>query len=125
MNNLNQVALHGRLTRDSELKKTNSGFSILKFAIANNYSKKNGDKYEDEANFFDCVLLGKRAEKLAQYLQKGKQVILGGELRQERWSDADGTKRSKVVIIVNHIEMLGGNSEQSSNTGQFDEDIPF
>ena len=81
MTNLNQVSLVGRLTRDSELKVTNSGVAVLKFTIANNYSTKVNGTWEEKANFLDCVMFGKAANTMSSYLKKGTQVTLGGELR--------------------------------------------
>lgn len=116
MKNINTVTLVGRLTRDSELKQTSAGFSILGFSIANNYSKKAGDSWEDQANFFNCKMFGKRAESLAQYMTKGQQVAVSGELRQERW-EQEGQTRSSVVIIVHDVELIGGKDGNK--------DIPF
>jgi len=130
-NDINSVIVTGRLTRDAEIRYSNNGFAISKFSIASNYSKKVGDNWETEANFFDAVLLGKRAESLNQYLTKGTQLIIKGEVRQNRW-EQDGQKRSKVELIANDIQLLGGKqaggnpqgSQGNSNAG-FKDDIPF
>jgi len=66
MADLNRVTLIGRLTRDSELKSLASGQSVCKFSIAVNRLRKNGDQWEDEPNFFDVTLWGKRGEALHQ-----------------------------------------------------------
>ena len=141
MADINQVILIGRLTRDVELKYTNSGFAIANLSLAVNRRVKKDDSWQDEGNFFNCVLIGKRAEALAQYLVKGKQVGIQGELRQNRW-EQDGQPRSRVEIFINDIQLLGGRgSEQSvrsagEQAGQysspeiptaddFDDDIPF
>jgi single-strand DNA-binding protein len=107
MTDLNQVTLIGRLTRDSELKYTAGGVAVCKFSIAVNRSRKVNDRWEDEANFFDVVLFGKQGEVLNQYLLKGKQVGIDGELRQERW-EKDGQNRSRVEIAANSVQLLGG-----------------
>ncbi|MBN2655684.1 MAG: single-stranded DNA-binding protein [Spirochaetales bacterium] len=111
---INRVILVGRLTREAELSYTTSGFALTKFSIAINRRKKQGDQWVDEANYFDCVLWGKRGESLNQYLQRGQQVAVEGELRQERW-EQDGMKRSKVSVEVTNIQLLGGKSEGSSS----------
>jgi len=105
---INHVVLVGRLTRDAELKSIASGQAVCKFSIAVNRSKKNGEQWEDEPNFFDVVLWGRRGEVLHQYLNKGKMVGVDGELRQDRWQQ-DGQNRSKVEIVANNIQLLGGN----------------
>ena len=132
---INRVNIIGRLTRDAELSYTNTGFALTKFSIAVNRTKKEGDQWVDRGNFFDVVLWGKRGEALNQYLLKGQQVAIEGELQQDRW-EKDGNKRSKVVIECTNIQLLGGkkdsgNSQSSQsvqeaqNNGSFEDDIPF
>jgi single-strand DNA-binding protein len=107
MIDINHVVLLGRLTRDAELKILSNGQAVCKFSIAVNRRKKNGDQWEDEASFFDIVLWGRSGETLNQYLVKGKQVAIDGELRQDRWTQ-DGQNRSKVEIVANNLQLLGG-----------------
>jgi single-strand DNA-binding protein len=113
MADINHVVLIGRLTRDAELKSMPSGQAVCKFSIAVNRRKKNGDQWEDEASFFDIVVWGKQGETLHQYLVKGKMVGIEGELRQDRWQQ-DGQNRSKVEIVSNYVQLLGGNPGGSS-----------
>jgi len=113
MTDLNHVMLIGRLTRDAELKYTSGGFAISNFSIAVTRRRKNGEQWVEEANFFDITLYGKSAENLKQYLIKGKQVAVDGELRQDRW-EQDGQPRSRVVIAANNIQLLGGGSASSA-----------
>ncbi|MBN2553619.1 MAG: single-stranded DNA-binding protein [Spirochaetales bacterium] len=141
MADINEVVLVGRLTRDVELKYTNTGFAIANLSLAVNRRVKKDDTWQDEGNFFNCVLIGKRAEALAQYLVKGKQIGIQGELRQDRW-EQDGQPRSRVEIFVNNIQLLGSRGadqgtrsapsrqEQYSapdipQADDFDDDIPF
>ncbi|GHU11713.1 single-stranded DNA-binding protein [Spirochaetia bacterium] len=107
MADINHVVLVGRLTRDAELKYTANGQAVSKFSIAVNRSVKKGDQWESEPSFFDITLWGKRAESLNQYLVKGKQISVNGELRQDRW-EQDGKNRSKVEVIASNINLLGG-----------------
>jgi len=147
-NDINQVTLIGRLTRDAELKHTQSGTAVCKFAIAVNRSRKNGDQWQDEAHFFDIVVWGRQGEAVHQYLTKGKQIGVLGELRQNRWQDNSGNNRSKVEIHADNLQLLGGrdgnsggNHSSPGNTykrasgssdddwgigpDQFEDDIPF
>jgi len=124
MADINHVVLVGRLTRDAELKYTSGGQAVCKFSVAINRRRKNGEQWEDEPNYFDVVLWGRQGESLNQYLLKGKSVGVEGELRQDRWQQ-DGQNRSKVEIVANNIQLLGGapsgssqNSGQSSGSGQ-------
>lgn len=107
MADINRVILVGRLTRDAELKYTSGGSPVAKFGIAINRRRKVGDQWEEEANFFDVVVWGRVAEALNQYLVRGKQVGIEGELRQDRW-EQDGQKRSRVEIVASNIMLLGG-----------------
>lgn len=116
MTDLNHVTLIGRLTRDAELKYTQNGFAISNFSVAVNRRRKNGEQWVEEAHFFDITLYGKSAESLKQYLIKGKQIAVDGELRQDRW-EQDGQQRSKVVIAANNVQLLGGGSP--SNSGSY------
>jgi single-strand DNA-binding protein len=112
---LNHVVLIGRLTRDAELKYTANGQAVCKFSIAVNRRRKNGDQWEDEANFFDVVVWGRQGESLNQYLVKGKMVGVDGELRQDRWQQ-DGQNRSKVEIVAAYLQLLGGNPGGANGT---------
>ena len=140
MADINHVVLVGRLTRDAELKYTNSGLQICKFSLAINRRRKNGDQWVDEANFFDCTMMGRSAEAIHRYLVKGKQIGVDGELRQNRW-EQDGQPRSKVEIFANNVQLLGGPGGQSDRAagpsrgesqgpagdigGSFEDDVPF
>ena len=141
MADINHVVLVGRLTRDAELKYTNSGYPIGKFSIAVNTRRKKNEEWIDEANFFDVVLLGKIAESLSQYLVKGKQVGVEGQLKQNRW-EQDGQPRSKVEVLSSNIQLLGAKMQtQTQESGftpepspvaseepkedDFEDDIPF
>ncbi len=116
-NDINSVALVGRLVRDAELKYTNSGTAVCKFAIAVNRSRKSGDGWEEEAHFFDIVLWGRQGEAIQKYLGKGKQVAVQGELRQSRW-EQNGQTRSRVEVHAQNVQLLGG-SPGSSGGGSY------
>jgi single-strand DNA-binding protein len=116
MADINHVVLVGRLTRDAELKYTANGQAVCKFSIAVNRRRKNGDNWEDEPSFFDIVLWGRSGEALNQYLLKGKAIGVEGELRQDRWQQ-DGQNRSKVEVVANNIQLLGGPGGGSGGGG--------
>ena len=113
MADINHVVLVGRLTRDAELKYTAGGQAVCKFSIAVNRRRKQGDSWIDEPNFFDIVVWGRQGETLNQYLVKGKQVGIDGELRQDRW-EQDGQNRSRVEVVVNNLQLLGGGATDNS-----------
>lgn len=114
MRDVNIVVLVGRLTRDAELKYTNSGQSICRFSLAVNRSRKQGDQWVEEASFFDVDYWGKGGEAVNQYLVKGKQVAVEGELRQDRW-EQDGQSRSKVIIAASNVQLLGSSGGGASS----------
>lgn len=119
---VNVVVLVGRLTRDAELRYTNSGTAICRFSLAVNRRKRSGDSWDTEANFFDVVLWGKQGEALQRYLEKGKQVSVAGELRQSRW-EQNGQNRSRVEVAATTLQLLGGGSG-GGNTGRRPDGAP-
>ena len=112
---LNIVALVGRLTRPCEMRYTNSGFAICSFSLAVNRRRKAQDgSWGDEVSFFECTYFGKAAEGVSQYLTKGQQVSVQGSLDQQTW-ETNGQKRSKVVVIVNSLSLLGSGNSNNQN----------
>jgi len=103
---INHVVLVGNLTRNAELKYTNSGIAISHFTLAVNQRRKKDDQWVDEASFFDVSFWGKSAEALNQYLVKGKQIGVEGSLRQDRW-EKDGQSRSRVEVVASNVMLLG------------------
>ncbi len=122
MRDINVVVLAGRLVRDAELRYTKSGAAVSGFSLAVNRSVKRGDKWEDEASFIDATMFGKRAESLQQYLTKGTQLIVSGELEQQRW-EQNGQNRSKVQVIVSDVQLVGGKRDKADDFE--DDEIPF
>jgi len=131
----NEVKIGGNLTRDAELKYTNSGKAIARFSIAHNSSYKKGETWEEEVSFFDVTVLGASAEK-AGGLTKGSRVNLSGKLKQERW-EKDGKTNSRVVIIAFTVEVMPRtdkpneappttpNAPEPPHTDDFADDVPF
>ena len=113
MTDINNVTLVGRLTKDADIRYTTGGTAVLNFSVAVNESRKQGEKWIEEASFFDVPLFGKMAETLKQYLTKGKQVAINGRLQQQRW-EQDGQPRSKVVVIANAVQLLGGKTDEQT-----------
>lgn len=123
-NDLNVVALTGRLTRDSELRYSNGGTAIAKFSIAVNRRAKGADgQWTDEASFFDCSYFGKGAEGVNQYLNRGTQVAINGSLVQSRW-EQDGQTRSKVEVMVSSLTLLGSPQGAQNQSGAYQRDNP-
>jgi single-strand DNA-binding protein len=117
-NDLNSVFLIGRLTRDPEFKIVNNS-SLVNFSLANNRVYVTNGAKKEEVNYFECVAWGKLADIIKQYATKGKQVMVEGRLRQESWDTPDGKKASKVRVVVNNLQLLGGGP--SSGQGSSDD----
>lgn len=135
MSNINTFCFSGNLTRDAELKSTNSGTSVLSLSIAVNERRKSGDDWEDHPNFFDLVMFGRRAESIAEWLTRGTKVMCSGRIRQERWKNENDENRSKVSFIVDEIEWVNQSRAESkpetvrdeaeSEPGLYQEEVPF
>lgn len=134
---INRVNISGNLTRDPELRATQSGAQILNFGVAVNDRAKNPQtgEWEDRPNFVDCVVFGRRAESLANLLSKGMKVAIEGKLRYSSWEMKDGQKRSKLEVVVDEIEFFAQKktqnppvqniTERDVESGLYDEEIPF
>ncbi|UPA12551.1 single-stranded DNA-binding protein [Borrelia venezuelensis] len=127
MADINSLTLSGRLTRDSEIAYTSSNIGILKFSLANNIKVKQNGEWRGNAQFFDCILFGRRAESLLPLLIKGKQVVINGILRNDSFvNELTGVKRSRNVILVDQLKLFASlNSYGKVIEEEFHEDIPF
>jgi single-strand DNA-binding protein len=120
MASYNRVIVVGNLTRDPELQYTGGGQAVCKFSIACNerYTDKSGQKVE-KVHFFDVTAWAKTAELVSQYLKKGRSALVEGKLAQDRWDDKDsGAKRSKVYIVAERVQFLGGKPEGEGAAGE-------
>lgn len=117
---MNHCYLSGNLTRDVELRSTQSGTQVLTFGIAVNDRKKDPSSGEwiDVPNFFDCTIFGKRADSLSRILHKGMKVAIEGKLRWSSYQDKSGQKRSKVEIIVDDIEFMSRQGDSKAQNSQ-------
>lgn len=126
MQDLNKVVLIGRLTKDAELKKMDSGSAKLDFSVAFNTTKKNGSEYVDESNFTNLTYWGKVAEAIAPMMKKGQQVAIEGHLKQDKW-EKDGQKHFELKVIPELVQIVGGRkkTEDGEAGTPFKENIPF
>ena len=133
---INRVIITGNLTRDPELRATQSGMQVLSLGVAVNDRRKNQatGEWEDVPNFVDCTMFGTRAEAVSRYLSKGTKVAIEGKLRYSSW-EKDGQRRSKLEVIVDEIEFMSRREQpaqaaapvqaQAEPLDVYDEDIPF
>lgn len=111
----NKVILMGNLTRDPEVRSVPSGQNVANFSLAVNRTWRNQDgETQEKVSYIDCVAWGKPGEIIAQYVQKGRPLLVSGRLDQRSW-EQDGQKRSKVEVIVEDFNFVsGGDGGQSS-----------
>jgi single-strand DNA-binding protein len=116
MASYNRVVLVGNLTRDVELRYTPAGTAVTDISIAVNERVKKNEQWVDEVHFFDITLWGRTAEVAGEYLSKGSSVLIEGRLKLDRW-EQDGQKRSKIKIVGDKMQMLGGRSSSGPSNG--------
>lgn len=130
-----RITMLGRLTQDPEVRATPSGTAVAGFSVAINrkYRKAETEETVEAVTFVAVRAFGKQAEHAGQYLQKGRQVLIDGELRQDEWNDKEsGEKRQRLYVVAQRIIYLGksnGNGHAQTagqdSPDQGDADIPF
>ncbi len=128
----NRVILLGNITREIELRYTQSETPVTDIGLAVNERRKNqSGQWVDDTVFVDITLWGRTAEVAAEYLGKGSPVLIEGRLRVESW-ESDGQKRSRLKVVGERMQMLPKAKDRSKAeepdavaAGASDEDIPF
>ena len=118
--NINRVVLTGNLTRDPELRSTNSGMSVCSLRIATNTRQKdpNGE-WTDRAHYFSVTVFGAQGENCARFLSKGRPVAIDGRLQWREWQDQNGNKRESIEIVAESVQFLGGRDDAMGNGNGF------
>lgn len=121
MASMNRVFLAGNITRDPEIRHTQSGTAVsdLGLAVSNNYKNKAGEQVESTC-FADVVVWGQQAEACQEYLSKGSPVIVEGQLQLDQWESEKGEKRSKLRVKANRIQFLGRPRNSGTQSGSPD-----
>lgn len=113
----NQVTLMGNLTRDPDLRQIPSGQSVCSFSLALNRSFKGSDgNWQEATDYVDVVAWGPLGERIAQYVTKGRPVLVSGRLQSRQW-EQDGQKRSKLEVVASDVTFLGGRGEGGNEGG--------
>lgn len=113
MVSFNRVVLAGNLTRDPELRFTGSGIPVCDFGVAvNRVRSKN-----EEVDFFDITAWRELGETIANYKKKGDPILIEGKLQYRTWEAQDGSKRSKVDVVADNVQFLGGRSDGEGGGG--------
>jgi single-strand DNA-binding protein len=105
--NFNRVVLAGNLTRDPELRFTNDGIPVCSFGLAVNRVRSRSE----EVDFFDISAWRELGETIANYKKKGDPILLEGRLQYRTWEAQDGSKRSKVDVVADNVQFLGGRAD--------------
>lgn len=114
---LNKVFIMGRLTRDPELRRTNSGTAVTSFTLAVDRDFKNADGTK-ETDFIDCVAWRSTAEFAAKYFTKGRMAVVEGKLQIRDWQDKDGNKRRNAEVIADNVYFGDSRSDNASGGHQ-------
>ena len=117
---LNQIAIQGRLVRDPELRRTNSGKAVTSVTLVCDRDFKNQQTGEKEVDFIECVAWGGTAEMVEKYFHKGQMAVATGRLQLRDWTDKNGQKRRTAEILVNNIYFCGSKesgTQASSGAG--------
>jgi len=114
---VNQVMLLGNLTRDPELRQTPSGQSVVSFSLALNraYKDQSGE-WQEATDYIDVVAWGPLAERVSQYLSKGRRALVQGRLQSRSW-EQDGQKRNKVEVLASDVTFLDGRGDSDGAGG--------
>lgn len=116
----NQVTLMGNLTRDPELRQIPSGQNVCSFSLALNRSYKGSDgEWQEAVDYVDVVAWGPLGERVAQYVTKGRPVLVSGRLQSRQW-EQDGQKRNKLEVIAQDVTFLGGRNDGGEGSGSYE-----
>ena len=115
---LNEVNLMGRLTKDPELRRTESGVAVTSFRIAVERDTKAKDAERPETDFFDCVAWRSTAEFIEKFFVKGRMIVVHGKLRQRGYTTKEGERRQTVEVKVANVYF--GDSKKSNESGDTD-----
>ncbi len=115
----NQVILMGNLTRDPELRQTPNGQSVCSFSLALNRSYKGSDgEWQEATDYVDIVAWGPLGERTAQYVTKGRPVLVNGRLQSRSW-EQEGQKRNKVEVVAQDVTFLGGRTDGEGGSSSY------
>lgn len=104
---LNQISVQGRIVRDPELRRTNSGKAVTSFTLACGRDFKNSQTGEKEVDFLDCVAWGGTGETVAKYFAKGQLAAVSGRLQIRQYTDKNGQNRRQAEILVSNVYFCG------------------
>ena len=114
---LNLIILMGRLTRDPELRHTQTGTAVASFSLAVDRDFRNRDSGEKGVDFIDVVAWRNTAEFVSKYFTKGRMAVVEGRLQMRDWTDKDGNKRTSAEVVADNVYF--GESKRDGETGGY------
>lgn len=116
---LNHITIMGRLTKDPELRRTQSGTSVTSFSLAvdRDFKSQSGEK---ETDFIECVAWKNTAEFVSKYFQKGRMAVVSGRLQLRDWTDKEGAKRRSAEIVADNVYFADSKQDQNQESRQDD-----
>lgn len=119
---LNRIILMGRLTRDPELRRTQSGTAVTSFSLAcdRDFKSQSGEK---ETDFIDIVAWRGTAEFVSKYFTKGRMAVVEGRLQIRDWTDRDGNKRRSAEVVADNVYF--GDSKRDGPAGDYGAPPPY
>lgn len=121
---MNKVILVGRLTRDPELRTTQSGVSVCSFTVAcDRRYQKQGE--ERQADFINCIAWRQQADFICKFFTKGMRIALDGSIQTRSWDDNDGNKKYATEVVVDHAEFAQSKNEGAGSYSAPSQAAPF
>ena len=121
MASLNKVMLIGNAGKDAELRYLSTGTPKSEFSLAVNNRRRNpAGEWEDQTEWFNIVIFGDQAERVSQYITKGKSLYVEGRLQTRNWDDDQGVKHYRTEVIVNTLQLLGSRDGGGGGGGRDD-----
>lgn len=121
---LNRITIMGRMTKDPELRRTNSGKAVTSFTLAVDRDFEKG-----KTDFIECVAWGNTAEFVSKYFSKGRMAVASGRLQLRDWTDKDGNKRKTAEVVADNVyfgdHKIANTEQQFAEVEEDDSDLPF
>ena len=121
---LNHITIMGRLTRDPEMRSTQSGVAVASFTLAVDRDFGGKDGAEKQTDFIDCTAWRHTAEFVSKYFSKGRMAVVSGRLQIDNYTDNDGNKRKAAKVIADNI-YFGDSKKDGATGGQSEEAASF
>lgn len=107
---INKMIVQGRLTKDAELRQTQSGVAVASFTVA--WSEKRGES--EQKLFLPCVAWRNTAEFVSKYFAKGQEIAVEGKLSSRKWQDKEGNNRETIELVAEQVHFCGAKKERDS-----------